>query len=278
MSTRPPTKAQRKILTAIADRTDEQTPDPGVTTSSATFWDPYTVYVHWRTAQTMKRAGFVAFVYIGGPEEGTSIAITDAGRAVIGREIGPEWAVVEFDADQEPIWTSGPFTEEQARARFTYVTRERSQRSDVVLRARSAALLRRGKVVEACSVRRSTRAPLLANKRLRHLDADSRQVIISFELLAVSLARAAIRKDGKPRVGPKWASVRATAVDIWNLVRWTPKGAEGPPCSWWMQEWQCGCTQIEERRVALSGTCPYHEAPTTHAATLVKAEVDRCLR
>lgn len=76
-------KAHRDVLTWIADRTDERSPDPGVMTSSATFADSYNVFVHWRTAQALHRAGLVTYPFI--DPDGTSIALTDAGWAAIGR-------------------------------------------------------------------------------------------------------------------------------------------------------------------------------------------------
>jgi hypothetical protein len=176
-----------------------------------------------------------------------------------------EWAVLEFDTDQAPIWSAGPFTEEQARAHFAYVARGRSQRSDVVLRSRSAALVHRGKIVEACSIRRSRRAPLLGNKRLHHLDVDSREAIIGLELLAARLARASLRRDGTPRMAPGWAAIRDVVTEVWTLVR----GASAAPSDgsgWWLREWECGCTQVERDVDALPDVCPYHAAPR-HRAT-----------
>jgi len=73
----------RDVLQMIADRTDERMPDPGLMTSSATFADTYNVFVHWRTAQALHRAGLVTYPFIGAPDEGTSIALTEAGWAVV---------------------------------------------------------------------------------------------------------------------------------------------------------------------------------------------------
>jgi hypothetical protein len=72
---------QRTALRLLAERTDERSPDPGVLTSGSTFADNYNVWIHWRTAQALHRAGFVTYPHI--DPDGTSIAITDAGRAAI---------------------------------------------------------------------------------------------------------------------------------------------------------------------------------------------------
>lgn len=181
-----------------------------------------------------------------------------------------EWAVIEFDVDQAPIWSAGPFTEEDARARFAYVTRERSQRSDVVLRARSAALLLRGQIVEACSVRRSRRAPLFGAKRLHHLDVDTREAIIGLELLATGLVQAATRKDGTPRIGPGWAQIRRSASRVWSLVRDTAASVDGRDAGWWLRTWLCGCSQVERQATALHDVCPYHQAPAVHVEQYVE--------
>lgn len=74
------TKAHREVLRLIAERTDDQTSDPGVTIRSATFADTHNVYVHWRTAQALARRGLIVYPYRGGPDEGWSIALTAAGR------------------------------------------------------------------------------------------------------------------------------------------------------------------------------------------------------
>lgn len=177
------------------------------------------------------------------------------------------WAVVEFDEHRDPIWSSGPFTEEQARERFAYVTKKRSQRSDVVLRARSAALLHRGKVVEACSIRRSRREPMLGNNRLLHLDVDVREQIIGLELMATRLARISLRQNGTHRVGPGWSQVRRMACEIWTLVRGrSAVPVYGSVDVWWLQEWTCGCSQVEHSQAALHDQCPYHAAPAAHPA------------
>lgn len=170
-----------------------------------------------------------------------------------------EWLVVEFAAGEVPIWTAGPFTEAEARKRFEYVTKNRSQRSDVVIRALSAALLHRGKVVEAASVRRSRRAPFIGNKRLNHLDVDVRDRIFDLELMATRLAFASLRKDGTPRFGPAWRMAMSIACEILILVRGASwKG--GIESGLWLVEWRCRCSQVERERVALHATCPYHDA------------------
>lgn len=81
------TKAHREVLTMLADRTLPDLPDPGWMTSSATFPDGYLVGIHWRTAQHLHRRGLVTYPYIGSGYEGdgTSIALTDAGWAALGR-------------------------------------------------------------------------------------------------------------------------------------------------------------------------------------------------
>jgi len=182
-----------------------------------------------------------------------------------------EWAVVEFDDDRQPIWTAGPYDEVQARDRFRFVTRDRSQRSDVVLRSRSAALLHRGKIVEATSIRRSRRAPLVGNKRLHHLDVDVREQLIGLELLATRLAGASLRQNGSYRSGPGWWIVRGVACELWKLVRGhSTVKAYGETNVWWLVEWECHCSQIEHSRTALPEQCPYHQAPTLRASEFVE--------
>lgn len=179
-----------------------------------------------------------------------------------------EWLVVEFDAELQPIWTTPPLTEDEARARFEYVTRKRHQRSDVVIRARSAALLHRGRVVEALDVRRSRRAPYLGNKRLTHLDVESRQNVVDLEVKATRIGWASLRRDGTPRIGPAWRMARAAACEILDLVRGTTSTG-GTESGWWMVEWACHCTQVEREKTALHETCPYHEAPVAHGPDFI---------
>lgn len=179
------------------------------------------------------------------------------------------WAVVEFDAEDVPIWSFGPYDKTEAREKFEYVTRTRSQRSDVVLRGRSAALLYRGKVVRAERIRRSRRAPMLGNKRLRHLDADSRETLIGLDLLAARLAQAGLRADGTPRTQAGWERVRAAACEIWDLVRGSV-AAPGQVTGWWLQEWTCHDSQVERTVAELPTTCPYHDAPMLREPTFVE--------
>lgn len=75
------TAKQREALNLIAERTDEWSPDPGVMCSDATFADRWNVFVNWRTAQALHRAGLVTYPYIGSGYDGdnTSIALTEAG-------------------------------------------------------------------------------------------------------------------------------------------------------------------------------------------------------
>lgn len=80
-----PSKTQRAVMHQIADRTDHRSPDPGVTTSGPTFADSYNVFVHWRTADALYRRGLIEYPFKGGPDEGWSIALTDAGWAAIQR-------------------------------------------------------------------------------------------------------------------------------------------------------------------------------------------------
>lgn len=168
-----------------------------------------------------------------------------------------EWAVVEFDADEQMIWSSPALGEDHAREMFEYVVRRRSQRSDVVLRARSAALLHRGRVVEALGLRRSRRAPMLGNKRLSHLDVDSREVVTGLELLGTRLGWASLRRDGRPRVGPSARVARSVACQILDLVRGAT--STGPSAGgWWMVEWSCHCTQVEREQASIHNVCPYH--------------------
>ena len=179
------------------------------------------------------------------------------------------WLVVEFDAKNRPIWTHGPMTEAEARERFEYVTRKRHQRSDVVIRARSAALLERGQVVEATTVRRSRRAPHVGNKALTHLDVESREQIVLLELKATRLGWASLRRDGTPRIGPSWRMARRVACEILNLVRGSSSKGGVPGC-WWLVEWDCHDTQAEREQAALHGTCPYHDAPVLHGPVYVE--------
>jgi hypothetical protein len=182
-----------------------------------------------------------------------------------------EWAVVEFDADRQVIHTAGPFDEVQARDRFRYVTRDRSQRSDVVLRSRSAALLCRGQIVEAANIRRSRRTPLIGNRRLHHLEVDVREQIIGLELLATRLALASLRSNGDYRIGPGWWIVRGVACEVWRLVRGhSTIKAYGETNVWWLQEWTCRCTQVEHSRTALPDCCPYHDEPALRTAEFVE--------
>ena len=78
-------KEHREVLTWLADRTDALMPEPGVTTSSATFADTHNVWVHWRTAKSLKRRGLIHYTTDADPEYGYGIALTDAGWAAIGR-------------------------------------------------------------------------------------------------------------------------------------------------------------------------------------------------
>ena len=77
----------REALILIADRTDKRMPDPGVITSGATFADQWNAYIHWRTAQALHRRGLVTYPYVGSGYDGdaTSVALTDAGWATLGR-------------------------------------------------------------------------------------------------------------------------------------------------------------------------------------------------
>lgn len=179
------------------------------------------------------------------------------------------WAVVEFDADDFPIWSFGPYDKAEAREKFDYITRKRSQRSDVVLRGRSAALLYRGNVVKAERIRRSRRAPLLGNTLLRHLDANSRETITGLDLLAARLVKAGLRNDGTPRTHAGWDRVRSAACEIWDLVRGTP-AAPGQVTGWWLQEWTCHDSQVERTITELPATCPYHDAPILQEPTFVE--------
>lgn len=73
----------RDVLASLLARTDDRSPDPGMMTSGATFADSYNVWVNWRTAQLLHRRGLVTYPYIGsGGDDGTSIALTEAGRAI----------------------------------------------------------------------------------------------------------------------------------------------------------------------------------------------------
>jgi hypothetical protein len=72
----------RHVLQLLADRTEERNPDPGATTSSATFADTYNVWVHWRTADWLRKRGYITITSDNWPES-SSIAVTDAGRAAI---------------------------------------------------------------------------------------------------------------------------------------------------------------------------------------------------
>jgi hypothetical protein len=179
------------------------------------------------------------------------------------------WAVVEFDADDIPIWSFGPYDKAEARERFEYVTRKRSQRSEVALRGRSAALLYRGQVVKAEKIRPSRRAPLLENKRLHHLNVETRRALIDLDVVAADLARAGLRADGTPRTQIGWGRVRSVACEIWDLVRGSA-ASPGQVTGWWLQEWTCGDHQVERTVVKLPAECPYHDAPALREPTFVE--------
>lgn len=73
------TRKQREVLRLLAERTDGRSPDPGVTSGSATFADNYNVFVYWRTARALAARGLIDYPFKGGPDEGWSIRLTDAG-------------------------------------------------------------------------------------------------------------------------------------------------------------------------------------------------------
>lgn len=74
-------RLQRQALRLLAERTDERSPDPGVTSGSATFADNYNVWIHWRTATALEAAGLITFPCK--DPDGWSIAITDKGREAL---------------------------------------------------------------------------------------------------------------------------------------------------------------------------------------------------
>jgi hypothetical protein len=183
------------------------------------------------------------------------------------------WSVVEFDEHHEPLHRWVELDETTAREHFEWVTTKRGNRSDVIRRSCSAALLHGVDVIEARALRRSRRAPFLANRRLEHLDPDTRERIVRLEVLGVLLAKAATRRDGTPRRGPWWPTIRAVACELWTLTR----GHEAAPHrpgdvpGWWMAEWTCRCTQVERVRADLPDRCPYHDAdPIPHSPQLVE--------
>lgn len=173
------------------------------------------------------------------------------------------WSVAEFSVDHEELWRWEGLGEDDARRHFEWVTTERGNRSDVVRRSHSAALVHGTEVVDARPLRQSRRAPFLANRRLEHLDSDTRERIVRLEVLGVLLAKAATRRDGTPRRGPWWSPVRAVACELWTLTRGHEVAAKrgGDVPGWWMAEWSCRCTQVERVRADLPDRCPYHEAP-----------------
>lgn len=183
------------------------------------------------------------------------------------------WSVVEFDDQHEPVHSWVELEEVTARAHFEWVTTKRGNRSDVIRRSRSAALVHGVDVVEARPLRVSRRAPFLANRRLEHLDADIRERIVRLEVLGVLLAKAATRRDGTPRRGPWWPTIRAVACELWTLTRGhesvAPRSSDAS--GWWMVEWTCRCTQVERALAELPARCPYHDAaPIPHSPQLVE--------
>lgn len=184
-----------------------------------------------------------------------------------------DWAVAEFDADQVELCRWIELDEAEARDLFVWVTKERQGRSDVVRRSEYAALVSGAEVIDARPLHRSRRAPFLANKRLEHLDVESRERIARLEVLAVDLAHAATRRDGTPRRGPMWPLIRAVACELWMLTRGAtavpPK--RGEPVGWWLVEWTCRCSQVERVRSELHERCPYHDdPPIPHSPQLVE--------
>lgn len=183
------------------------------------------------------------------------------------------WSVAEFDADQVELCRWIDLDEDTARAHFAWVTQERQNRSDVVRRSRFAALLQGTDVIDAAPLHQSRRAPFLANKRLEHLDVESREQIARLEVLGVELAHAATRRDGRPRVGPVWPAVRAVACELWSLARGATAAPtkRGEPAGWWLAEWTCRCSQVERVRADLHDRCPYHDdPPIPHSPQLVE--------
>lgn len=182
------------------------------------------------------------------------------------------WSVVEFDVDHAELWRWEGLDEDDARQHFEWVTTERGNRSDVIRRSHSAALVCGVEVIDARTLRGSRRAPFVANRRLEHLDPDTRERIVQLEVLGVLLAKAATRRDGEPRRGAWWLAVRAVACELWTLTRGhesVSRSGDGP--GWWMAEWTCRCTQVERSRRDLPDRCPYHEAPAIrHSPQLVE--------
>lgn len=182
------------------------------------------------------------------------------------------WAVVEFDAHHQLVHRWEDLDEATAREHFVWVTTKRGNRSDVIRRSRSAALMHGDVVVEAQPLRNSKRAPFLANRRLEHLDPDVRESIVRLEVLGVLLAKAATRRDGSPRRGPWWPTIRAVACELWALTRGhDTRPSESP--GWWMAEWTCRDTQVARVRADLPDRCPYHDADLLpHYPQLVEDE------
>lgn len=166
-----------------------------------------------------------------------------------------QWSVIEFDAARVVISLERFPSEGTARGKFHYVT-ERSQRSDVVQRARSAALLCDGQLVEATEIRPTRRAPWVGGQRFHELDPPARESLHRLDLLAARLALASLRVDGQPRWGPVWARVRVVACELWDTVRDPSSCPDVPARGWWLVEWSCGCVQAEPTRRAVHKSWP----------------------